>query len=169
MCRRLRACGPSAASLRLAAICLKGEQGHVQEDLPRTLRADRNNKDAGAIERFIAPNYRGFDAAALISGIDGYKQHFATITTGFPDMRITIDVILDEGERVAARWDVKATHTGHFGEIPPTGLPIHVTGTAIVRIINDQLVEEHANSDVLGLLRQIGVMPGTVRVPPLFF
>ena len=44
-----------------------------------------NNKDASGIERFIAPNYRGFDAEELISGIEGYKQHFATITTAFPD------------------------------------------------------------------------------------
>ena len=50
-----------------------------------------NNKDARGIERFIAPNYRGFDAAEVISGIEGYKQHFLTITTGFPDLRITIE------------------------------------------------------------------------------
>jgi hypothetical protein len=35
-----------------------------------------NNGDANGIERFIAPNYVGFDAAEVISGIEGYKQHF---------------------------------------------------------------------------------------------
>ncbi|MGH8563094.1 MAG: ester cyclase [bacterium] len=93
-----------------------------------------NNKDASGIERFIAPNYRGFDAAELISGIEAYKQHFVTITTAFPDMRITIEVILEEEDRVAARWFVEATHTGNFGDIPPTGKRVRVTGNAIVRI-----------------------------------
>ena len=49
-----------------------------------------NNKDASGIERFIARDYRGFDAAERISGIAGYKQHFETITTAFADLRITI-------------------------------------------------------------------------------
>jgi hypothetical protein len=41
----------------------------------------RNRKDASAIARFIAPTYRGFDAAELNAGIEGYKHHFKTITT----------------------------------------------------------------------------------------
>jgi steroid delta-isomerase-like uncharacterized protein len=128
-----------------------------------------NRKDASAIERFIAPTYRGFDAAELIAGIEGYKHHFETITTAFPDLRITIDIILGEADRVAARWVVEATHTGPFGEIPPTGKRVRVTGTAVVRIRNRQIVEEHANSDTLGLLQQIGITPEAVTVPPFFF
>jgi predicted ester cyclase len=88
-----------------------------------------NNKDASGIERFIAPNYRGFDAAEVISGIEGYKQHFEMITTAFPDMRITIEATLEEEDRVAARWFVEATHTGNFGDIPPTGKRVSITGT----------------------------------------
>jgi steroid delta-isomerase-like uncharacterized protein len=128
-----------------------------------------NNKDASGIERFIAPTYRGFDAAELIAGIEGYKHHFVTITTAFPDLRITIDIILGEADRVAARWVVEATHTGPFGEIPPTGKRVRVTGIAVARIRNGQLVEEHANSDTLGLLQQIGITPEAVTVPPFFF
>ena len=128
-----------------------------------------NNKDASGIERFIAPNYRGFDGAELISGIAGYKQHFVTITTAFPDLRITIEVILEGDGRAAARWFVEATHTGPFGEIPPTGKRVRMTGIAIIRTSNRQIVEEHANSDALGLLKQIGVIPESAKVPPLLF
>ena len=128
-----------------------------------------NNKDASGIQRFIAPTYRGFDAAEVISGIEGYKQHFATITTAFPDLRITIDVILEGDGRAAARWFVEATHTGPFGDIPPTAKRVHMTGSAIIRVTNRQIVEEHANSDALGLLKQIGVIPESAKVPPLLF
>jgi predicted ester cyclase len=133
-----------------------------------------NNKDASGIERFIAPTYRGFEAAEVISGIEGYKQHFVTLTTGFPDMRITIEVILEEfiregDTRAAARFVVEATHTGPFGEIPPTGKRVRVTGIELIRTRNRQIVEGHANADTLGLLTQIGITPEPVKVPPFFF
>ncbi|HEU4693726.1 MAG TPA: ester cyclase, partial [Vicinamibacterales bacterium] len=111
----------------------------------------------------------GFEAAELISGIAGYKQHFETITTAFPDLRITIEVLMAEDNREAARWLVEATHTGRLGDIPPSGKRVSMTGIAIIRTRNDQIVEEHANSDALGLLTQIGITPESVNVPPLFF
>jgi predicted ester cyclase len=129
-----------------------------------------NNKDVSGIERFIAPNYRGFDAEELISGIEGYKQHFTTITTAFPDTRLTIKALLAEADHVTARWFFEGTHTGNLGDIPPTGRRVHMTGIAIARIVNLKLVEEHANSDALGLMRQLGPsIPASAKVPPLFF
>jgi predicted ester cyclase len=128
-----------------------------------------NNKDARSIERFIAPTYRGFDAAEVISGIEGYKRHFVTITTAFPDLHITIAALLAEADHVVGRWVVVATHTGNLGEIPPTGRRVRMTGIAIVQISNGQLVEEHANADTLGLLKQLGVIPESVKVAPLIF
>ena len=126
-----------------------------------------NNKDASGIERFIARNYRGFDAEEVISGLEGYKQHFVTLTTGFPDLRITIEDMQEE-DRVVARFFVEATHTGEFVGIPPTGKRVRVTGIEIVRISNGQIVEGHANTDGLGLLKQLGVIEPP-RVPPLVF
>ena len=127
-----------------------------------------NRKDASAIERFIAPTYRGFDAAELIAGIEGYKQHFVTLTSGFPDLRITIRDMQEEN-RVVARYSVEATHTGNFLGIPPTGKRVRITGIAIARISNGQLVEEHANADGLGLMKQLGVIPEPPKIPPLVF
>lgn len=130
-----------------------------------------NKKDAGAIERFIAPTYRGFDPAEPkpISGIEGYQQHFARLTTAFPDLQITIEATLAEADRVIARWFVDATHEGDLDGIPPTGKRVHVTGISIAQITRDQLVEEHGISDMLGLLKQIGAIPDPPKVTPLFF
>ena len=131
-----------------------------------------NHHDIGAIERFIAPSYVGVDPAEpeVIAGIDGYKQHFLTLTTAFPDTHITIDDIFGVGELVAARWTVRATHTGDFGDIPPTGLRIEVTGSGMIRVVRRLLVVEHANSDMLGLFRQLGIIPFTTKLPaPLIF
>lgn len=127
-----------------------------------------NNKDAGGIERFIAPNYRGFDGEEVISGLAGYKEHFRTLTSGFPDLRITIRDMQEEG-RVVARFSVEATHTGEFAGIPPTGRRVLITGIAIARITLGQLVEEHANTDGLALMKQLGVIPEPPRLPALVF
>ena len=127
-----------------------------------------NNGDASGIERFIAPNFVGHDAAEVISGIEGYKRYFETLTTAFTDIRITIEALLAEEDRVAARLLIEATHTGNFGGIPPTGKRVRVPGIAIARIGSRQLVEGHANQDTLGLLRQIGVIPESVKGAPLF-
>jgi predicted ester cyclase len=129
-----------------------------------------NNKDASRIERFIAPDFRGHDPAdpEVIVGIEGYKRHFETLTTGFPDLRITIEDILEEA-RVVGRWSVEMTHAGDFGDIPPTGSAVKMTGISIALISGGQFVEEHTNSDALGLMRQIGGIPDPPRIPPLFF
>jgi predicted ester cyclase len=66
---------------------------------------------------------------------------------------------------------VEATHTGDLDGIPPTGRRVRVTGIAIALISSSslQIVEEHANSDMLGLLKQIGVIPESVKAVPLIF
>ncbi len=126
-----------------------------------------NNGDASGIDRFISPNYLGVDPSEPepIVGIDGYKQHFQRLTTAFPDLHITIDHILGVNDLVAARWTVEATHTGDFGDIPPTGRRVSVTGIEIVQITRRQLVVEHSNSDALGLLVQLGVIPTPPKIP----
>ena len=132
-----------------------------------------NRKDASAIERFIAPNFRGQDPAEpeVISGIEGYKRHFETLTTGFPDLHITIEDLVEEADRdrVAARWFVEGTHTGEWAGIPPTGSRIHMAGISIALIPLRQFVEERSNTDALGLLKQLGIIPEPPKVPALFF
>jgi len=128
-----------------------------------------NQQDAGGIERFIAPDYRGFAPGEIISGIDGYKEHFRILTTGFPDLHLTIEDIRAEADRVVARWFVDATHAGDFAGLPPTGRPVHVTGMTFARFGRDRIVEEHENSDTLGLMRQIGVIPEPPSIPVLLF
>jgi len=128
-----------------------------------------NGKDPSGIPRFISPDYHGYDPAEpeVIRGVEGYERHYETLTTGFPDLRITVEHVLEVGEQVSVRWFVQATHGGDFGGIPPTGRRVHVAGISVARIARRQLVEEHGITDVLGLLKQLGVVPKTVGVPSL--
>jgi len=130
-----------------------------------------NNKDISAIERFISRDYRGFNPAEPepILGVEGYKQHFRTLTAAFPDIQITFDDIFEGEGRTVARFVARGTHRGDFGGIPPTGRRFRVGVIAITLIPGSQLVEEHALSDVFGLMKQIGVIDETLKVPSLLF
>jgi predicted ester cyclase len=76
----------------------------------------------------------------------------------FPDLQITVEDMVAEGDKVAVRWRLRATHQGEFMGIPPTGNQVTMTGIDINRLEGGRLVERWGNEDMLGLLQQLGVM-----------
>lgn len=92
-------------------------------------------------------------------GPEGLKQIATMIRTAFPDMHMTVDDMIAEGDKVVSRVTVNATHRGEFMGIPPTGKQITVTGIDIVRIVGGKAVERWGNYDDLGMMQQLGVIP----------
>jgi len=77
-----------------------------------------------------------------------------------PDYNVSIDDLIAEGDRVAARFTMRGTHTGaDFLGLPASGRKINVTGISIFRIADGKIAEHWANEDALGLLQQLGAMP----------
>ena len=76
-----------------------------------------------------------------------------------PDMNVTVDQLVAEGDRIACRWTSTGTQTGELFGIPATGNQLHVTATLIYRVEDGQLKEGWINRDDLGLMRQLGVVP----------
>ncbi len=75
----------------------------------------------------------------------------------FPDFHLVIELMLAEGDLVAARWAIQGTHEGKFGEIPPTGKYVSdYTGTQVFRLAGGKIVEIWINRDDLRLLWQLG-------------
>lgn len=97
--------------------------------------------------------------AGEIHGPEGVKQFYASLREAFPDIHFTIEDQIAEGDRVVTRWTARATHTGEFQGIPPTGKQGRLTGIDIDRIANGKVVECWPNADELGLLQQLGVIP----------
>jgi predicted ester cyclase len=92
-------------------------------------------------------------------GPEALKALVSRIRTAFPDLRITIDVLLAEGDTVAVRSTWRGTHTGPFGPLPPTGKPAVWAVMDIGRIVEGKLVEHWGQPDLLGLLQQLGAAP----------
>jgi len=77
----------------------------------------------------------------------------------FPDLRLTIDEQIAEGDTVVTRWTGTGTHRGELFGIPSSGNTVRVQGVLVSRIVNGKVVEESEMYDALGMLRQLGAVP----------
>ena len=75
----------------------------------------------------------------------------------FPDYQTTILDLVSEGDKVAARYQLEATHKGEFMGVKATNKKVSWLGFAIYRITNKKLVECWALDDGLGLAKSLGV------------
>ena len=74
-------------------------------------------------------------------------------------MKITIDDAISEGDKIVKRWTARCTHKGEIMGIPATGNKMEVTGTTTYRVANGKFVESWWNTDSLGMMQQMGVIP----------
>lgn len=93
-----------------------------------------------------------------IRGIAGIKEMVSGYTTAFPDMEMTVEHLLAEGDTVACHWKVIGTHDGPLGDIPATGKKIDIHGHVVARFKRGKIVEEFEVFDELAMLKQIGAV-----------
>jgi steroid delta-isomerase-like uncharacterized protein len=111
-------------------------------------------------DEIVAPAYHShFPLPGQPPGIAGFKYAVRLLRTSFPDLHLTIDDLIAEGDIVVARLTARGTHQAPFRGIAPTGQPVRWTGIRMFRIAEGKIVEHWANWDDLGLLRQLGVIP----------
>jgi steroid delta-isomerase-like uncharacterized protein len=99
-----------------------------------------------------------------IRGPQGFREFVVTYRTAFPDLHISIDEQIAEGDIVVTRWTGTGTHEGELMGIPATGKQVTTAGINIDRIAGGKLVAGWALFDQLGLLQQIGAIPVPARV-----
>jgi predicted ester cyclase len=119
-----------------------------------------NNKNLAAIEEFIDP--AGIDHAlppGMPTSREGSRQFIGSYLSAFPDLHLTIEDIIAEGDKIVGRWTSSGTHQGELFGIPPTGRHAASTGIDILRIEGGKFVEHWLALDQLGMLQQLGVIP----------
>jgi steroid delta-isomerase-like uncharacterized protein len=94
-----------------------------------------------------------------LQGPTGYLEIIGLMRRGFPDIQWTLEEMIAEGEKVAARFTMRGTHQGTFFGVPATGKKIAVSAMNFYRLSGGQFVEERGQPDLLGLLQQIGAVP----------
>ena len=109
---------------------------------------------------FVSPDVVGYLPEGEFTGIDGVVQHITGSLAAFPDFDITLEEMIAEGDRVAARFTARGTHEGALlGLIPATGKQIVSTGIFISQIADGKMVGDWSIADMLGVMQQIGVIP----------
>ena len=113
------------------------------------------------LDEIIAPEFVLHDPSLpdLPKGPEGARQYYEMFVTAFPDIQVTNDKVIASGDHVAALWSARGTHDGNAMGIPPTGRQVTITGQALYRVSNGQIVEEWVHADMVGLLKQLGAIP----------
>ncbi|MDQ3862482.1 MAG: ester cyclase [Actinomycetota bacterium] len=89
-----------------------------------------------------------------------FKLDVAEIRKAFPDYAGTNVDQIAEGEKVANRFVFLGTHLGEFKGVTPTGKRVEFTGNSIDRVVEGKIVESWVEVDMLGVMRQLGALPG---------
>lgn len=120
-----------------------------------------NTGNLAAVGEYIGPNFVNHDPGTppLPSGPEGYKQLVTMYRTAYPDLHLSVEDLLAEGDKVVVRWTARGTNTGELMGISPTGKQITVTGISIFAITGGKVVEQRTTWDTLGMLQQLGVVP----------
>jgi deazaflavin-dependent oxidoreductase (nitroreductase family)/steroid delta-isomerase-like uncharacterized protein len=111
-------------------------------------------------DELLAPTYvLHFPGSPPIAGIEPAKQLMTAYTSAFPDLRLTTEDMVAEGDKVAIRNTWRGTHHGTFQGLPPTGKDVTFTGTDFFRVVGGKIAEQWADLDALGLMQQLGALP----------
>jgi hypothetical protein len=119
---------------------------------------DNPTKLLALLDKYADPKFV-YHLAAGDFNLEQTKQIIPSINKSFPDADITADDIIAEGDKVVIRYTMRATHTGDYLGVAPTGKKISQTGVNIVRIIKGKIVEEWTINDNFGLMIQLGAIP----------
>lgn len=116
---------------------------------------DKGNLET--IDRLVAPDFVNHDAmSGQASGPAGERQRAIMFRNAFPDLQVTIEDMIAEGDKVRARLMGGGTQQGEFMCIPPTGRRGFFQAMVIYRIANGKLAERWGTHDFLGVLQQLG-------------
>lgn len=119
-----------------------------------------NRGNPEALARLVAEEYVEQDPyPGQPPGRAGVEWRIAALTAAFPDAQFVLEDVIAEGEKVVARWHMRATHKGEFLGVAATGKRVWLRGIDVY-VIRDGAIQAHGDIiDRLGLLEQLGAWP----------
>lgn len=110
-----------------------------------------NENKFAVLDELTAPSYRlnGSD------GIEALKEYIPEYRRACPDMRLTVEDLIAEGDAVVVRWTLTGTHLGEYDGIAPTNKAIKTTGITIYHFADGKIVDDRYESSGLSLHDQL--------------
>jgi hypothetical protein len=121
-----------------------------------------NSGDAGLISQTIdevfdpdVKQHTPFEA----TGVQTLKEMvFGRLYRAFPDLHITVEDLIADGDKVVAKDTVTGTHLGEFNGLPPTGKSVAYTEIFIMRFVNGRIAEVWGIADIFSQMKQLGMI-----------
>ncbi|MFY9578621.1 MAG: ester cyclase [Gaiellaceae bacterium] len=120
-----------------------------------------NERRLDAIDEVVSPDFV-FHAAAEpepVRGPEGFRAFFERAFVTFPDLRVTVEDVVADEDKVAVRVTLVGTHLGEFQGIPPSGNRVSMAEHVICHLENGKFTEVWQQFDAVGGLQQMGVLP----------
>ena len=113
------------------------------------------------IDDVFAPDALYYDPLTPEEGLgrEEYKQFLVGVQSIFPDMKVTIEEMIAEGDVVTSRWSWSATHRGELFGVAPTGNLVTDSGLNLIRFRDGKVVEIREAPNALGVMIQLGLVP----------
>lgn len=115
-----------------------------------------NTGDKKVLERSIAPDFAGVRGGV---GPSAFARPVEELRAAFPDIRYTVEDLIEEGDRVAIRWTWTGTHKAPFRGFTASEKKVSSSGYAIFQLRDGKIARNWLETDRLGFLQQIGAIP----------
>jgi steroid delta-isomerase-like uncharacterized protein len=128
--------------------------------LARRFQEAFNERNWEGCRSLLAPDCRSYQPGAPGPlNNDQFTDVGQLFASAFPDLNVTIQDQVAEGDKVVTRMSFVGTHQNDFQGIPATGKLINLEGYIFDQIINGKIVEHRAMFDTMTMMQQLGVIP----------
>ena len=121
-----------------------------------------NKGDLDVFDEIVDPEWVNHSPDGTTMHRDDFREMVGSREL-FPDMKITIEDMIAEGDKVVVRRTTTGTHKGEFMGIAATGKQVTTSGIVVQRYAAGKLAESWTNNDDLGMLRQLGALPADLQ------
>lgn len=112
-----------------------------------------NKGDLSVIPEVISPDY----VDGTRKGIKDFEQYVKNNRAAFPDLHISIDQVIGEGDTLAIRLTWAGSFKNKMGDIEPTGKKGSYTFVLFNRYVNGKCVEATSFGDTLAFYKEWGI------------
>jgi predicted ester cyclase len=117
--------------------------------------------DPTVLDELVAPDYVDHEPPfGAVGTVEGWRAMAAMIRDAFPDWHSDLHALYAEGDIVVERFTASGTHKAEIFGIAPAATECSVDGINIFRVRDGKVVERWGRLDELGMMRQLGVVPG---------
>lgn len=115
--------------------------------------------DVARMAEYIAPECVETDGKIRVaSGVDGMTEHVRGVRAVYPDLSLTVERQIAEGEWVVTQVTATGTHLGSWLDMRPTGRALVFTGVNVDRVVDGRIVEHGGAANMLEPLLEAGAI-----------